>query len=121
MAEYPVRWKILKIEQDGDILYKVFASWWDSWRLNSGCVKVEDSEDSFIVHGYSGSVYVLRKDGEGTASAYTESILNNIIQQTVVVGISVEIVTIQELIDHLDKMGYLIPDYLYESLQEAYP
>lgn len=21
----------------------------------------------------------------------------------------------------LDKMGYLIPDYLYESLQEAYP
>lgn len=103
MAEYPVRWKILKIEQDEDILYKVFASWWDSWRLNSGCVKVEDSEDSFILHGYSGSVYILRKDGEGTASAYTESVLNNIIQQTVVAGISVEIVTIQELIDHLEN------------------
>ena len=103
MTEYPVRWKILKIEQDGDILYKVFASWWDSWRLNSGCVKVEDSEDSFIVHGYSGSVYVLRKDGEGTASAYTESVLNNIIQQMVAGGISVETVTFQELIDHLEN------------------
>ena len=42
MAEYPVRWKILKIEQDEDILYKVFASWWDSWRLNSGLVEYED-------------------------------------------------------------------------------
>jgi hypothetical protein len=103
MAEYPVRWKILKIEQDGDILYKVFASWWDSWRLNSGCVKVEDSGDSFILHGYSGSVYVLRKDGEGTASAYTESVLNNIIQQMVAGGVDVETVTIQELVDHLEN------------------
>lgn len=103
MAEYPGRWKILKIGQDGDILYKVFASWWDSWRLNSGCVKVEDVEDSFVVHGYSGSVYVLRKDGEGLASAYTESVLNNLVQQMLAGGIDVETVSIQELINHLEN------------------
>ena len=103
MVEYPVRWKILKIGQDGKILYKVFASWWDSWRLNSGCVKVEDAEYSFVVHGYSGSVYVLRKDGEGVASAYTESIFNNLVQQMLAGGIDVETVSIQELINHLEN------------------
>lgn len=33
----------------------------DSWRMNSGIVRVEEDKDYFYFYGYSGSSYVCRK------------------------------------------------------------
>ena len=67
---YPDNWVILKITQDHGTLYKVLAGWsggytnGDSWRMNSGITRVEetDSGDSWMFYGSSGSCYVCDKE-----------------------------------------------------------
>ena len=72
MSEYnPDSWVVFKItgveEKD---FYKVLAGWsggyldGDSWRINSGIVKVEDDGDYWNFIGDSGSVYRCHKQGE---------------------------------------------------------
>lgn len=81
--ETPDKWIVLKI---GNI-YKVFATWYggylgsDSWKINSGIKKVEESPDSNYINfiGYSGSIYACHKHCYGT-SMYTQGIINNIIK-----------------------------------------
>ena len=53
--ETPDKWVVLKIEHEGNIIYKVFASWYggylgsDSWKLNSGIKDIEiPLEDTYI-------------------------------------------------------------------------
>jgi len=66
----PDNWVIVKVVGRGDTYYKVLAGWsggyldGDSWRLNSGIEKVEESEDYYDFIGYSGSVYRCRKNCE---------------------------------------------------------
>jgi len=84
ITETPERWSIVKITSEGKTYYKVFGSWrggylsGDSWRMNSGIVKVEEDEESFYFLGESGSKYKCGKDLYGTASSYTEGILYTI-------------------------------------------
>ncbi len=47
----------------------------DDWRMNSGIEKVESTEDSFLITGYSGSVYECGKNAYGI-NAYGASILS---------------------------------------------
>ena len=63
MAEYtPDNWVIIKIKGN-DPHYRVLAGWsggyttGDSWKINSGIVKVEEDKEHFYFHGHSGSVY----------------------------------------------------------------
>lgn len=71
MNEYnPDSWVIVKISQpDLPAVYKVLAGWsggyldGDSWRMNSGIVKVEKNGDYFDFTGDSGSVYKCHKNG----------------------------------------------------------
>lgn len=65
----------------------------ESWRINSGCCSIEDQGDSVVVHGYSGSSYVINKDYQGSLSAF---------------GMS----TLQQLLDNLGEAGRLV-DYEY--------
>jgi hypothetical protein len=59
-------WVILKIKGD-DPHYRVLAGWsggyttGDSWRMNSGITKVEETENSYLFYGSSGSCYKCRK------------------------------------------------------------
>lgn len=83
MSEYnPDRWVMLKITSSGRSTYKVLAGWGgsylygSSWKLNSGCTKVEETEDAFRFSGYSGSVYNCRKHSYGL-TAYTAGILES--------------------------------------------
>lgn len=70
MSEHhPDSWVIVKIKQpDQPVLYKVLGGWsggyldGDSWRMNSGIVKVEKNGDYFDFYGDSGSVYKCHKD-----------------------------------------------------------
>ena len=62
----PDNWVILKIKGD-DPHYRVLAGWsggyttGDSWRMNSGITKVEETENSYLFYGSSGSCYKCRK------------------------------------------------------------
>lgn len=61
----PDRWVVIRVynEDTGEHLDRVLAGWiggylyGDSWRINSGIEKIEELEDSYLFHGYTGSVY----------------------------------------------------------------
>tara|TARA_R110001632_G_scaffold76592_2_gene173754 strand:+ start:1081 stop:1449 length:369 start_codon:yes stop_codon:yes gene_type:complete len=79
MSEYtPDNWVVIKFTQQvksgntgygrtEKVFYKVLGGWsggyldGDSWRLNSGIVDVEETTDSFIFIGGSGSRYICDK------------------------------------------------------------
>lgn len=79
ITEKPDNWVILKIENE---YYKVFASYRESWKLNSGIKEVTEDTDYYYFIGFSGSCYKCKKDSYGTASNYTQGILNNILNNT---------------------------------------
>lgn len=64
--EQPDNWIVLKIDGE-DPHYRVLAGWsggyatGDSWKLNSGIVKVIDDGDAYIFEGTSGSKYLCHK------------------------------------------------------------
>ena len=71
MIYEPDNWVIVAIEQDdGTTFHKVLGGWSggyldaDNWRMNSGIDRVVTDEDHYEIHGYSGSVYKVRKDNE---------------------------------------------------------
>ena len=67
---FPDNWTVIKIKGD-DPHYRVLAGWsggyaqGDSWKLNSGIVKVEDDDLHWLFYGDSGSVYRCHKDSYG--------------------------------------------------------
>ena len=67
---FPDNWTVIKIKGD-DPHYRVLAGWsggyaqGDSWKLNSGIVKVEDDGLHWLFYGDSGSVYHCHKDSYG--------------------------------------------------------
>lgn len=87
VSETPDRWIIIRIDINGKIIHKVFASWsggyldGDSWRLNSGIAKVDSDEDNYYFHGFSGSCYKCSRKGYGIATAYSVGILDSIIER----------------------------------------
>lgn len=73
----PDRWCLFFIPS-GDV--KVFATWQgsylggNSWRSNSGIESIEETSDSFLFKGFSGSVYNCLKNSYGI-TVYGASIL----------------------------------------------
>jgi len=97
MSEYrPDRWTVVRIHTAKEVLYKVFASWGggyggsDSWKLNSGIVRVALVDDRWEFDGSSGSVYSCHKDSYGT-NGYGSAVLSNMISQAQAQGIQVEV------------------------------
>lgn len=66
----PDNWVVLRFDNDNEVLYKILVGWsggylhGDSWKINSGIVKVEETKDYYDVFGYSGSRYRCRKQLE---------------------------------------------------------
>lgn len=101
----PDGWTFLKIQVDGcNPTIKVFASWsgsytgGDSWRINSGCVSIEEDDNKYIVHGYSGSEYVLSKKSNYITS-YNKEILEDMIAELLSYGHQAEIISVEEAIN----------------------
>ena len=96
--ETPDKWIVVKItNNNGDILYKVFASWYggyggnDSWRMNSGIKKINIYENDYIDFiGHSSSCYRCVIGHYGTNS-FSQSILNKAIESAIKVHASIEI------------------------------
>lgn len=69
MKYYPSFWRLVKIQYNGDTIYKLLGTWIDdTWRLNSGITKVEydENKDLYLVYGTSGSIYVCNPFAEVT-------------------------------------------------------
>lgn len=78
----PDGWVLLKIKD----YCKVFGSWAgvytgsDSWRINSGIVKVEEDGDYILFYGASGSCYSCHKDTENSITSYNWSVVNSCLE-----------------------------------------
>ena len=85
ISESPDRWIVIKIDNNGEAIYKVFATWYggylgaDRWKMNSGIAKVEEDDNSFYFYGHSGSCYQCPKSENcyGT-SGYSQGVLDSI-------------------------------------------
>lgn len=100
----PDGWTFLKIQVEGcDPRIKVFASWsggylnGDSWRINSGCTKIDEKENEYVVSGYSGSQYILNKMANQITS-YNKGVLDDMIAELRSYGHQAEIISVQDAI-----------------------
>ena len=82
----PDKWVVVKIAGD-DPHYRVFGSWLggylkgESWRVNSGIVRVEEADDHFIFYGTTGSIYLCPKEKYGMTS-YSSKIAESLVNRT---------------------------------------
>ena len=89
-------------------LVKLFASWDGAWaiaeeyRLNSGCTKIIPVDDYYVVQGYSGSMYYIRKE-KGILNSYTNGVYRSIIKKLEDAGVPVKEVSLQEAIEYLEE------------------
>lgn len=66
MIYVPDNWVVIKIKHY-EPHYRVLAGWsggytqGDSWRMNSGIVRVEQDDHNFYFYGHSGSSYQCRR------------------------------------------------------------
>lgn len=62
------QWRILKMtDEQGMATFKLFRSFsggYNDWELNSGITKIDETPDSYIVQGVSGSEYEVAKKNE---------------------------------------------------------
>lgn len=67
-SDVPDKWVVVRIEKDGDVVYKVLMSWYggyldgDKWKINSGIESITEDENCYMFIGYTGSVYVCNKN-----------------------------------------------------------
>ena len=66
----PDYWVIVHIKSEYEELDKVLGGWsggyldGDAWQINSGIESIEDDEDYWYFHGFSGSIYKCHKGAE---------------------------------------------------------
>lgn len=76
-------------------IVKLFSSWsgsylsGDAYRVNSGTQEIVEKECHYLVYGYSGSVYKLRKTAVHM-NAYCQGVLNQILENEQVKEITIE-------------------------------
>jgi hypothetical protein len=78
---FPDNWVVIRINGDTPH-YKVLGGWnggylaGSSWRMNSGIVKFEETDNFYKFYGYSGSCYLCSKEAYGlrmnTASVWNQ-------------------------------------------------
>lgn len=105
----PDFWVLLKIIHEGITFFKLFSSWkggyldGDSWRISSAIVEINKLEGEYKVITTSGSIYTLFDSSSGTTS-YTQSILNNIINDAKALNYDIEVIEeLEEAICYLKK------------------
>lgn len=100
----PDGYRFILIDTPDTPLIKLFASWSggyldaDAWRMNSGCSSIVETEDNYLVYGFSGSCYTLRKH-QGNLNAYSSSVYAKILVQS-----GVQEISVQEAIKILEEL-----------------
>ena len=57
----PDNWVVIRIMFDDGPIYKVYAEFDYTWRVNSGIKRIREDKDFVYFYGYSGSLYKCRK------------------------------------------------------------
>lgn len=84
--ETPDKWMLVRVHGQTPH-WRIFATWGggytygESWRLNSGVKSVEDKDEYFDFHGYSGSLYRCYKTAYGT-TLYGMGILEDLLSKS---------------------------------------
>jgi hypothetical protein len=111
----PDVWVVVKFSgedvPDGE-MYKILAGWYggftqgDSWKLNSGIIKITEDGSNYYIDGYSGSTYVCHKEAERT-SVFTQGIFDSYSQgyKTQDGRVNMEIVPMESI---KDKFGLTV-------------
>ena len=95
MEYTPDTWVMLKITTQTYTVYKILAGWTggftsgDSWKLNSGCIKVEKTGDTLVFTGASGSTYCVYPNAY-RLSLTTSAILRTFQESVQNTGIEIE-------------------------------
>ena len=104
----PDKWVVIRIaRKDTPPIHKVFASWYggylgsDSWKLNSGIVRVYNEGNHFVFDGRSGSTYICHKGTYGSNS-YGYGVLETMIERAKQNEVSIEILPEDTDFLHLD-------------------
>jgi hypothetical protein len=83
MEHTPHGWVL--IELNGH--HRIFASWdggfldGDSWKCNSGIKSAEQTDECFVVHGNSGSIYNCFKSRINRLNGYAHGVLEQVMEQ----------------------------------------
>jgi hypothetical protein len=99
MNTTPDNWCVIKFTHEGKTTYKVFAEWRggyttsDQWRMNSGIVRVTESENFYDFDGYSGSVYRCNKHSYGIRGLYAIGVFEDLKEKVVKAGAIVEVLS----------------------------
>jgi len=104
----PDKWVVVRItRKDCPVIHKIFASWYggylvsDSWKLNSGIVRVYNEGNRFVFDGRSGSTYICHEGTYGS-SGYGYDVLETMIERAKQNGVSIEILPEDTDFLHLD-------------------
>lgn len=96
----PHGWCIIKSKED----FFVFGSWGggfangDSWRRNSGIVKVEKQGNEYLFYGHTGSVYRCAEDAEDRITMYNRGVLSEMLEKN-------EQASVVPVVEVLNKFG----------------
>lgn len=96
MKYTPERWVILNIKHIDHTYQCVFAGWYggylngDSWRFSSKIERIEEFEDKFVFHNYTGSKYECFKAAYG-ASGFMSAVFGNVDAQAQKEGVEIEL------------------------------
>jgi len=88
VTEIPERWVVIKIKDDTDSSYKIYATWAggylgsDRWKFNSGISAISEDNEYYYFYGYSGSCYKCHKKRYGIITSYNKGVLTNIIDKS---------------------------------------
>lgn len=98
-----------KIQAPNNCYHRILAGWFggfagaDSWKINSGIERIVETDDCYVVHGSSGSIYYCHKHNERT-NRYTQGILENFAKENS-----------DELAINMVKMESILPLYKKET------
>lgn len=73
----------------------------EQWMLNSGCTKIIPVDDYYQIHGYSGSIYTIRKE-QGHLNSYTSGVLRDIVKRLDEGGVPVQEISIEDAVRILE-------------------
>lgn len=75
----------------------------EEWALNSGCTKITPVDDYYQIHGFSGSIYTIRKE-QGHLNSYTSGVLRNIVKRLEEGGVPVQEISLEEAVRILEEL-----------------
>ena len=78
ITEVPEKWMVLKLVTG---YYKIFATWSDRWKINSGIMDIKEDDTFYYFIGYSESCYKCHKDRYGVTDFYGSNVLSDILDR----------------------------------------